>query len=70
MVARILVVEDNPFNLKLMRDVLEYQGFEVLTAAVRRGGGRRGLEQLAGPGADGPATARDRWTRSAVADAI
>ena len=32
MVARILVVEDNPLNLKLMRDVLEYQGFEVLTA--------------------------------------
>ena len=32
MVARILVVEDNPLNLKLVRDVLEYQGFEVLTA--------------------------------------
>ena len=32
MAARILVVEDNPLNLKLVRDVLEYQGFEVLTA--------------------------------------
>ena len=32
MAARILVVEDNPLNLKLMRDVLEFQGFEVLTA--------------------------------------
>ena len=32
MVVRILVVEDNPLNLKLMRDVLEFQGFEVLTA--------------------------------------
>jgi two-component system, cell cycle response regulator DivK len=30
--ARILVVEDNPLNLKLIRDVLEFQGFEVLTA--------------------------------------
>jgi CheY-like chemotaxis protein len=33
MVARVLVVEDNPLNLKLIKDVLEYQGFEVLTAA-------------------------------------
>jgi two-component system cell cycle response regulator DivK len=30
--ARILVVEDNPLNLKLIRDVLEFQGFDVLTA--------------------------------------
>ncbi len=33
MIARVLVVEDNPLNLKLIRDVLEYQGFDVLTAA-------------------------------------
>ena len=32
MAARILVVEDNPLNLKLMRDVLEFHGFQVLTA--------------------------------------
>jgi two-component system cell cycle response regulator DivK len=32
MSTRILVVEDNPLNLKLMKDVLEFQGFEVLTA--------------------------------------
>jgi two-component system, cell cycle response regulator DivK len=32
MVTRVLVVEDNPQNLKLIRDVLEYQGFDVLTA--------------------------------------
>jgi CheY-like chemotaxis protein len=30
--ARILVVEDNQLNLKLIRDVLEFHGFEVLTA--------------------------------------
>jgi CheY-like chemotaxis protein len=30
--ARILVVEDNPLNLKLIRDVLEFEGFHVLTA--------------------------------------
>lgn len=32
MSARILVVEDNPLNLKLIRDVLEFRGFDVLTA--------------------------------------
>lgn len=32
MSARILVVEDNPLNLKLIRDVLEFQGFDVITA--------------------------------------
>jgi two-component system cell cycle response regulator DivK len=30
---RILVVEDNPKNLKLVRDVLEFSGFEVIEAA-------------------------------------
>jgi two-component system cell cycle response regulator DivK len=30
--ARILVVEDNQLNLKLVKDVLEFEGFEVLTA--------------------------------------
>jgi CheY-like chemotaxis protein len=28
MVGRVLVVEDDPLNLKLIRDVLEYRGFE------------------------------------------
>jgi CheY-like chemotaxis protein len=32
MTARILVVEDNPLNLKLIRDVLRFQGFDVTTA--------------------------------------
>jgi two-component system, cell cycle response regulator DivK len=30
--ARILVVEDNPLNLKLIADVLEFEGFDVMTA--------------------------------------
>jgi len=30
--ARILVVEDNSLNLKLMRDVLQHRGFEVVEA--------------------------------------
>ena len=29
---RILVVEDNPLNLKLIRDVLVFQGYEVIEA--------------------------------------
>jgi two-component system cell cycle response regulator DivK len=30
--ARILVVEDNPLNLKLVRDVLEASGYDVVAA--------------------------------------
>jgi two-component system, cell cycle response regulator DivK len=30
--ARILVVEDNPLNLELMRDILVAEGYEVLEA--------------------------------------
>jgi CheY-like chemotaxis protein len=30
--ARILVVEDNPLNLRLVRDILEYRGHEVVSA--------------------------------------
>ena len=30
--ARILVVEDNPLNLKLVRDVLRVAGYDVLEA--------------------------------------
>ena len=37
---RILVVEDNERNLKLVRDVLQYAGFEVLEART----GERGVE--------------------------
>ena len=30
MTSRILVVEDNPKNMKLVRDVLEFSGYEVI----------------------------------------
>jgi two-component system cell cycle response regulator DivK len=42
-VHRVLVVEDNERNLKLVRDVLQHAGFEVLEART----GERGVE-LAG----------------------
>ena len=35
---RILVVEDNPLNLKLVRDVLEHAGYEVVEADTGEGG--------------------------------
>ena len=31
--ARILVIEDNPLNLELVRDILTAEGYEVLEAA-------------------------------------
>ena len=33
----VLIVEDNPRNLKLVRDVLGHAGYETLEAAGRRG---------------------------------
>jgi two-component system, cell cycle response regulator DivK len=58
---RILVVEDNPKNLKLVRDVLTYSGFEVIEATSGEDGVRLAhLEQpdlilmdLQLPGIDG-----------------
>ena len=46
--ARILVVEDNPLNLKLIRDVLEFEGFDVLTARS----GEEGVAVASSGGAD------------------
>jgi two-component system cell cycle response regulator DivK len=37
---RILVIEDNPKNMKLVRDVLEFSGFEVLQATSGEDGVR------------------------------
>ena len=37
---RILVVEDNPTNLKLVRDVLTYSGYEVIEATTGEDGVR------------------------------
>jgi two-component system, cell cycle response regulator DivK len=41
--ARILVVEDNQKNLKLVRDVLQFAGYEVVAAES----GERGVELAA-----------------------
>jgi two-component system, cell cycle response regulator DivK len=71
MTARILVIEDNPKNLKLVRDVLEYAGYEVVEART----GEEGIEaalrcapdlvlmDLQLPGIDGNETLRQLRTR-------
>jgi two-component system cell cycle response regulator DivK len=45
--GRVLVIEDNPKNLKLVRDVLTYSGFEVVEATSGEDGVR--LAQETGP---------------------
>lgn len=42
--VRILVVEDNPKNLKLVRDVLIFSGFEVIEACSGEDGVRLAQE--------------------------
>jgi len=38
--ARVLVVEDNPLNLKLLRDVLDHSGYHVVAATTGEEGAR------------------------------
>jgi two-component system cell cycle response regulator DivK len=62
--ARILVVEDNPLNLKLVHDVLEASGYQVIAATSGEEGLRLAAEQppdlvlmdLQLPGIDGTET--------------
>ena len=72
---RILVVEDNPKNLKLVRDVLTYAGFEVIEATSGEDGVRLAAElgpdlilmDLQLPGIDGAEALRQiRATETAV----
>ncbi len=42
---RILVIEDNPKNLKLVRDVLTYAGYEVIEATSGEDGVRLAAER-------------------------
>ena len=41
---RILVVEDNPKNLKLVRDVLEHAGYEIVEATTGEDGVRLAVD--------------------------
>ncbi len=42
--GRVLVVEDNPKNLKLVRDVLDHSGYEVVAAGTGEEGVRLAAE--------------------------
>jgi two-component system, cell cycle response regulator DivK len=63
---RILVVEDNPLNLKLIRDVLQVSGYDVVEARTGEEGLRAAEESppdlvlmdLQLPGIDGTETLR------------
>jgi two-component system cell cycle response regulator DivK len=71
--ARILVVEDNPKNLKLVRDVLTFSGFEVIEACSGEDGVRLAHEtspdlilmDLQLPGIDGAEALRQIREREA-----
>ena len=56
--GRILVVEDNPKNLKLVRDVLQYSGYEVIEATSGEDGVRLAREAAPDLDPDGPPAAR------------
>jgi CheY-like chemotaxis protein len=74
---RILVVEDNTLNLKLVRDVLEYAGYEVVGAESGEEGLRLAgdlppdlvLMDLQLPGIDGTETLR-RLRRGVLDDDV
>lgn len=66
MTRRILVVEDNPLNMKLVRDVLQVAGYDVIEARSGEDGIRAAqdcppdlvLMDLQLPGIDGTETMR------------
>ena len=63
----ILVVEDNERNLKLVRDVLEFAGFDVVAASSAEQGVALALAAAARPGPDGPPAAGHGRHRGAAA---
>ena len=42
----VLIVEDNPKNMKLVRDVLQFKGYQTLEATSGRDGVRMAIEHL------------------------
>ncbi len=75
MTSRILVVEDNPKNMKLVRDVLEFSGYEVIEATTGEDGVRLAeterphliLMDLQLPGIDGAEALRQIRVGAATA---
>ena len=75
---RILVVEDNPKNLKLVRDVLEFSGYQVFAATTGEDGVRLAgevaphlvLMDLQLPGIDGAEALRRLRTRAGTREVL
>jgi two-component system cell cycle response regulator DivK len=73
---RILVVEDNPKNMKLVRDVLQFSGYEVIEATSGEDGVRLAeqespdliLMDLQLPGIDGAEALRQIRVRHTAPD--
>ena len=59
--ALILIVEDNPRNLKLIRDILQFRGYTTLEAETGRSRGHAGPRAATGVDPDGCAIAWDGW---------
>jgi two-component system cell cycle response regulator DivK len=76
--ARILVVEDNDKNMKLVRDVLQHAGFDVVEARTGEQGVALALESppdlvlmdLQLPGMDGTEALRELRRSPATADLL
>ncbi|MEU0093240.1 response regulator [Kribbella sp. NPDC006257] len=74
--GRILVVEDNPKNLKLVRDVLRFSGYEVIEATSGEDGVRLAVSEapdlilmdLQLPGIDGAEALRQIRARQETRD--
>jgi two-component system cell cycle response regulator DivK len=73
---RILVVEDNPKNMKLVRDVLQFSGYEVIEATSGEDGVRLAEQEIPDlilmdlqlPGIDGAEALRQIRVRHAAHD--
>ena len=59
--ALILIVEDNPRNLKLIRDILQFRGYTTLEAETGEAGVTLARERATGLDPDGCAVARHGW---------
>ena len=61
MSKRILVVEDQEDNRRILRDLLTSVGYEVVEAVSRGGGGAHGGDARPRPDPDGYPAAGPRW---------
>ena len=66
--GKILIVDDEPDTLEIIRKLLQFEGFEVLTASSGEEGVKRVAKEHSGGRPDGHQPPRDRWKRSPEKD--